>query len=64
MVADCLNRQYEDFVENPFFAFILQQLPAAFQSIKEYQSENAFCDDTATLSHGEYRKKNKCYRRV
>jgi hypothetical protein len=27
------------------FGFILQQLHGAFQSIKEYQSEDAFCDD-------------------
>jgi hypothetical protein len=46
VVADCLTRQYEDLIENPSFAFILQQLPAAFQSIKKYQSEDVFCEDT------------------
>jgi hypothetical protein len=42
VVADCLIRQYEDFVENPSFAFILQQLPVALQPIKKYQSDYVF----------------------
>jgi hypothetical protein len=42
-VADCLTRQFEDTSEKCFVGAVLQHLPAAFQSIRQHQINDALC---------------------
>jgi hypothetical protein len=44
-VADCLTRQFEDTSECSFSGLVLQYLPAAFQSIREHQMKDPFCQE-------------------
>jgi hypothetical protein len=43
VVADCLTRQFEDSPGQPFAALVLDHLPGAFQSVREYQQKDLFC---------------------
>ena len=46
VVADCLTRQYEDLAaESTFSGLVLLHLPEAFQSIKEHQKKDPFCNN-------------------
>jgi hypothetical protein len=46
VVADCLTRQYEDQSEETIFSgLILGHLPEAFQSIREHQKKDPFCNN-------------------
>jgi hypothetical protein len=46
VVADCFTRQYDDPSADATFAgLVLQHLPEAFQSIREYQKKDPFCKD-------------------
>ena len=46
VVADCLTRQYEDLPSDATFTgLVLQHLPEAFRSVREYQKEDPFCKD-------------------
>jgi hypothetical protein len=46
VVADCLTRQYEDLsAEATFSGAVLGQLPEAFQSIREHQKRDPFCNN-------------------
>jgi hypothetical protein len=46
VVANCLTRQYDNPSADATFAgLVLQHLPEAFQSIREYQKKDPFCKD-------------------
>jgi hypothetical protein len=46
VVADCLTRQYDEVPSNAKFSgLILQHLPAAFQSIREHQLKDPYCNE-------------------
>jgi hypothetical protein len=46
VVADCLTSQYEDLAaESTFSGLVLLHLPEAFQSIKEHQKKDPFCNN-------------------
>jgi hypothetical protein len=55
VVADCLTRQYEDLsAETMFSGLVLEYLPEAFQSIKEHQRKDSFCNDIyKKVLHGD-----------